>query len=508
MAGALSLFWFERSVKIRLIGFLVAASAALGTVVLAYESPTASLVGPAAVAFVFGVSVWMLSSAKTHVTLAILMLYLGLADGVIKMMSNSSSATLGRDLLLYAIVIGIVVKRMLRKQPFTAPPLTGWILAFLGVIAVQLFNPGAVSLSHSVASTRQDLEFVPLFFLGYSVMQSRRRLRGFLVLLLSVAAVNGLVGVVQFSMSPSQLASWGAGYAAKVNGTGSVSARGFVDSSGQARVRPFALGSDMGFGGAVADLAIPGMLALVSLGGNRRLKVAIGVMAIGVVLGVVTSQARTDIIAAVVAVLAYFVLATSSRRALRVLLGIAAGLAITYAVVSVLAAGSNSHLFDRYSSITPTKVFSTAYNYRSGTIAQVPQFIGQFPLGAGIGKTGPAGGSAGGAGNYGLDAESEPNFLVLELGIPGLLLFLAFQLRFLGISFSIRRIQDLEMRLLLAGLAAPLFALFAVGFAGITSTSTPGAPYLWFASGALVYWLIPATRRRSHVARALVPEPS
>src|SRR5579875_910568 len=160
MVGAVSLFWFERSVKIRLITAVIAAAAAMGAIVLAYKSPNASLVGPAAVAGVFGVSMWMLSSAKTHVTLAVLMLYLGLADGVVKMMSNSSSATLGRDLLLYAIVIGIIGKRMLRKQPFTSPPLTGWIVAYIGVIAVQLFNPSAVSLSHSVASTRQDLEFV------------------------------------------------------------------------------------------------------------------------------------------------------------------------------------------------------------------------------------------------------------------------------------------------------------------------------------------------------------
>jgi hypothetical protein len=207
VVAAVRLTWYEQSLKIRLIAALVGATALLGAITFAYASPNPSLVGPFAVVVVGGISIWMMTSARTHVTLAVLMLYLGLADGVIKLMSNSSGATLGRDLLLYAIVLGIVVKRMLRKQPFSRPPLTGWVIAFTAVVAVQVFNPGDVSMAHSVASMRPHLEFVPLFFLGYSVMNTRRRLRGFLLLVLVIGAANGVVGVVQFGMSPAQLAS-------------------------------------------------------------------------------------------------------------------------------------------------------------------------------------------------------------------------------------------------------------------------------------------------------------
>ena len=76
---------------------------------------------------------------------------------------------------LYAIVLGLLLKRVMRRESFTAPPLTGCVVAWVAIIAVEIFNPGDASLKHSLASTRPHLEFVPLFFLGHSVMQSRRR---------------------------------------------------------------------------------------------------------------------------------------------------------------------------------------------------------------------------------------------------------------------------------------------------------------------------------------------
>lgn len=502
MAEALHIAWYQRGLRRGVASLLMGGLATAAATILAYRSPDPSLAGPFAAAAIAGIAIWMLTTARTHLALALVMLYLGLADGVIKLMTNSSSATLGRDLLLYAIVTGLVIRQMVGKEPFVCPPLTAWIVVFLGVIAVQLFNPGDTSFKHALSSTRPHLEFIPLFFLGYSVMRTTRRLKGFLLILIVIAAINGLVGVVQFGMSPSQLASWGPGYAARIDGTDGVSARGFVDSAGQVSVRPFALGDDQGFGGAVGLLAAPAVLALLSLGGDPRLKFAVGALSIGVVLAIATSQARVAIIGSVVGILMYMVLATSSRRAFRVLLGMALGVIIGYGAISVLAANTNSHLFSRYSSITPGKVFSTAYNYREATLADVPRYATEFPLGAGIGKAGPAADEAGGTGNYGLDAESEATYLLIELGLPGLLVLTAFQLRFLALSFGIRRMKNLELRLLLAALAAPLFAIFVSGFAGITTSSTPGSPYLWFASGVLSYWLISARARTGDAANA------
>ena len=178
------------------------ALAAVIGIALAYHSPNPSYKGAFAAFGVFAISAWMLTSAKTHVTLAVLMVYLAVADGVIKNLSGSPNATLGRDVLLYAIAIGVLLKKIHRKEPFSAPPLTGWIVAFVAVVAVQLFNPANESWSHSLASVRPHLEFVPLFFLGYSVMRSPKRIKAFLIILIAVTAINGVVGLVQFGLSP------------------------------------------------------------------------------------------------------------------------------------------------------------------------------------------------------------------------------------------------------------------------------------------------------------------
>ena len=80
--------------------------------------------------------------------------------------------------------------------------MTAWVLVFVAVVLVQLLNPDNWSTVHSLASLRQHLEFVPLFFIAYTIMRSERRLRAFLVLILAVAAVNGAVSLVQFNLSP------------------------------------------------------------------------------------------------------------------------------------------------------------------------------------------------------------------------------------------------------------------------------------------------------------------
>lgn len=495
MAHAFSVAWYERGLRFKTASLITAGVAALAGILIAYRTPNPSWAGAFAVVGIAAVAIWMLSSAKTHLTLAALMLYLGLADGVIKLMSGSSSATLGRDMLLYAIVIGILLKRTVRKERFSAPPMTGWIIAFVAAVLVQLLNPGDVSFSHSFASTRPEIEFVPLFFLGHSVMRSQRRIKAFLLMLMAIAAINGVVGLVQFSMSPSSLANWGPGYAADINGTNGLSSRVFWDSSGKTHVRPFALGSDEGFGGSVGVLAVPAALALLTLIGNARLKIAAGVLSAGVVLGIVTSQGRISIVGGVAAIVAFIMLSTASKRLGRLLLTLAIALAIGYVAISTLASHSSSHLFDRYSNITPGKLFSTGYNYRADTnTVALPRELVTYPLGAGIGKVGPAANSAGSTGNFGLDAESEPTYLVLDVGIPGLLVMLGFQLRLMRLSLRIRRRKDMELRLLLAALAAPLFALFLEGWDAATTNATPNSPYLWFVGGALTYWLISACR--------------
>jgi hypothetical protein len=70
-----------------------------------------------------------------------------------------------------------------------------------------------------------------------------------------------------------------------------------------------------------------------------------------------------------------------------------------------------------------------------------------------------------------------------------------------------RRLQSFEEVLLVAGLAAPMFSLAAFWVVGTNTTSSPNAPYFWFASGALAFWLCaaPGTSLQGRTGRAPAP---
>jgi hypothetical protein len=462
--------------------------------------------------FAFGaICLWMFLSPRYEWTLAVLLLYVALADGFIRLRTGVSELTLLRDGLLYAIVIGAVFRELAAGRRVEAPPLTGWVVAFVAVVLVQLANPAATSFTHSLVAVRPHLEWVPLFFLGYAMMRSTRRLRAFFVLLLVVAFANGAANLVQLNLTLEEFAAWGPGYQERVLGGGDVDARFYkagedpFTGEEDLRTRPFGLGSDIGFSGLLAALALPGGLALVASARNLRTRALLYTpLAAGAVFGVITSAQRTGVIAAVIAACAFALAASSRRRAPRVLAGFVLTGLLTV-VVGLALAGGSSGAFNRYQDITPTRVFSTTYDYREGTLALVPRYAAEFPLGAGLGSLGPAAGLEGaGRPNQELNGESEATFLLVELGVPGFLVLLALNVRLLvGAWRRVRRLVADELRILLAAVLAALVAIFATWIVGAPSATTPGAPYFWFAAGTLSYWLFRRPRQADQPSTAL-----
>jgi hypothetical protein len=479
----------------------IASAASAGLLAIFALRSTGTLLHVAAPALLLGVAAWMFFSERYDRTLAVLALYLGLLDGYLKLKTGSTIATLGRDVLLYAITIGALVRLVLWHRPIRVPPLALVVAAWVVICLVQVLNPVVPSIGHALAGVRQHIEFVPLFFFGYAVMRSEQRIMGLLWLLVLVAAINGIVSLVQSELTPAQLASWGPGYANVILGSGSNAApRVFDTASGVAYVRPPALGSDAGFGGVVAAMALPGALAIAIAGGNARRYIP--ALAVGVVLavvGVATSQSRGAVVAAGVAVIAFLLLTVNSRgglaaMAVATLLGI-----VAYFGVTVLFGGVTSAP-NRYSSIVPTRVVSTAVAYREATFALVPTYIVDYPLGDGIGSSGPAGGSSvGGNHDSGLDAESEPTFLLIELGIPGLLVMCALMFSGLKMGIALRRVADRRLQVALAALSAVFIALCAIGYVGIDTANSPESPFIWLTLGTLAYWY--AEMRRGALPR-------
>ena len=99
---------------------------------------------------------------------------------------------------------------------------------------------------------------------------------------------------------------------------------------------------------------------------------------------------------------------------------------------------------------------------------------------------------------HGVSAETQYNFVVDELGLPGLLLWTALSLSVIWMAVTrLRRVGDAEIRIALAGVFAPFIALILMGTNGPVMASAAAGPFYWFAVGIAAYWLVGAGRANS-----------
>jgi len=426
---------------------------------------------------------------------------LGLLDGYLKLRTGSQYVTLGRDGLVAAIAAGALIRAIRSGRPLPIPPLAGFVLAFSALVLVELLNQHGRPLLGGLAGVRQHLEFVPLFFLGYAFVRRESQLEKFLLILVVCAAVGGVVSYIQSTLTPDQLSSWGPGYRERILGTGTFTGAGRTSAdvaSGASTVRPFGLGSDAGAGAVAAALALPAVLAMI-MGARGRQRLVALLLAIGIALAIVTAGGRTSLITTLVSLAAFGIIAAGSRNMLRVSVALAVGTMLLYVTFDQLT--SRNSAAQRTGSIASTRVLSTYGNERGASLGKFDEYASAYPLGIGVGHGGPAstvfrptadegddlvGGNAKSALNY----ETQWNFLLLEIGLAGLVVYLLLNARLLVmITTRVRRIPDQTVRLQLAALGAPLAGLLVQGFAGITTASVPSAPYFWFVSGVLSYWL-------------------
>ncbi|MGC2373676.1 MAG: hypothetical protein WA484_07360, partial [Solirubrobacteraceae bacterium] len=229
----------------------------------------------------------LMAIPRLEVTVTLLALYLGLLDGPVKLLSANQAASSVRDILIAAVSVGAIARLLVKRERIGLPPLFGWVLAFVLLVLADAFNPHTHGALKILGGFRQQLEWIPFFFFGYALMRSRARLRKLFVLLGVIALANGAVSTYQTRLTPAQLAGWGPGYAAHVNGTSTLSARRYRAGNGETMVRPPGLGSDSGFGGGVGVIALPGILALLATGSRRRRWLAVPLL-LGAMLAVAT----------------------------------------------------------------------------------------------------------------------------------------------------------------------------------------------------------------------------
>ena len=494
------------------VGALVALAVSLA-VAVAVPNPsiTALLAGVAGAAVVVALVV----EPRLEVTVTILVLYLGLLDGPVKLFSGGhETATVFRDVLIGAICIGAITRMMVARQPIRLPPLSGWVVLWIAFVLAEALNPRTLGLTKALGGFRQELEFVPFFFFGYVLMRSNGRLRRMALILGVIALANGIVSTYQTKLTPQQLGAWGPGYKELTVGTeqsgiggkaSGITGRTYA-AGGTTHVRPPALGKDEGFGGTVGMIALPLLLGALATWRRRRRWIPL-VLSLGALLAIVTGLARLQVVAAVFAVVVFAALATTSgaHQVKRLVTALLAILVIAVPLVAVLVAAESKGTFSRYAEISPSNA-SSAKDVKTGELNHLPTQLEEAPFGVGLSTAGAASGFGGKQtellNGHGVGSDTEYNFIGDELGIPGEILYLGLSLTVLVLAISrLRRVEDPDTRLMVAAVVSIIAAFLVAGLNGPIAANVGGA-YYWFATGIAAYWL--GSRRVPSRAHAVV----
>ncbi|MFI5003970.1 MAG: hypothetical protein ACHQE6_03045 [Solirubrobacterales bacterium] len=434
----------------------------------------------------------LIVNTRLEVSVALLALYLGLLEGPVKLLSASQAASPVRDVLISAVCLGTLARLLVSRERVRLPPLSGWVILFGALVLAEAFNPHTLGVLKILGGFRQQLEWVPFFFFGYLLMRSRERFRQLFVILGVIALANGAVSTYQTRLSPAQLASWGPGYAELVNGNATLTARRYL-SEGVARVRPPALGTDAGFGGSVGVIALAGTVALLATGRRRRWFAVL--LCLGALLAIATSLARLSVVGAALALFCFVLLSASAgRRVTRPLGALLAVAALALPLGAVLVSAEGSSVFSRYTSIAPSNVTSTSTTYKAASLAQIPNDIVNAPFGFGLATAGAAS-SFGGRSTvtlegHGHSSETQYNYLMDELGLPGLLLWVGLSAYVTALVVRrLARVEDLDIRIGLAAMFATFIAMLLMGTNGPVTASAAAGPFFWFAVGTAAYWL-------------------
>jgi O-antigen ligase len=455
-------------------------------------------------------------SPRYEVSLVLIVVYLGLLEGPAKLGIGGREATsVVRNILIFSVCLGVLLRLIVRKEKIRLPPLSAWVFAFVALVLVEALNPNTHGIVKALGGFRQQLQWVPFFFFGYVVFRSKDRFRKLFLLLGVIALANAVVNVYQTKIGPTGLASWGPGYRDLVFGTleagkaGGLSARTF-SVEGIARVRPPGLGSDAGFGGGIGTLALAGTLALLATGSLRR-RWPVLILCVGALVAIATGLGRLQVVGAVFDVIAFAALSLSAgRRVTRTIAALLAVLVVAIPAGLLLVSVSAKGTFQRYESIAPGRIAGGNNDEKGSSLSHIPSTIAAAPFGVGLGTVGAAAGFGGKqtelVNGHGVNAETQYNFITDELGLPGLVLWVALTGRLIVLALRrLRRVPDIELRLYLAAIVSTFIAFTLMGFGGPTMASPAFGPFFWLSAGIAAYWFAGpgrASRRLSATERS------
>jgi hypothetical protein len=359
-----------------------------------------------------------------------------------------------------------------------------WVAAVMGLLAIMLFNPYTTSLVGGFAHVMLYLAVMSPLFWAPAFVKTPEHLARLLGLLLICSGINSMVGVLQVydpaRWMPTELSR------VITNSSMGLGAVTYTGPDGQMIVRPPGLFDTPG---AVAG---PGMFAAL-LGvvfGLSALPLwqragAFAMSAAGIA-AIYLSQVRISLVVAVFMFAVYVLTLLLQKRAAKATtFGILAGAIIAGSFAVAVTLGGQS-VIDRFMTLFAEDPMAVYYRARGVQLETTfTEMLYQYPLGAGLGRWGMAGGYFGTAGLPGLWAEIQIAGWMIDGGVPMIFLYGGAIVVGALAQFRLARLTQYPR---VAACSAVVFAA-NLGTAAMIFSFTPfvtqiGIQY-WFLAGAL-----------------------
>lgn len=126
-------------------------------------------------------------------------------DFVRKFLGNNMAIYFGKDLLVLVVYISFFMAVRRKEVTIFRPPFLVPLLMFIWFGAMQVFNPASTSLGYGLMGFKIFFYYVPLVFVGYALLNSEAELRRFFTTNMVLVLVIVSLGVAQSIIGPGFL---------------------------------------------------------------------------------------------------------------------------------------------------------------------------------------------------------------------------------------------------------------------------------------------------------------
>jgi len=396
------------------------------------------------------------------------------------------------DIMMGVICVGWFIRRFfVPPVQKTSTPLAILIFIFAFICTIQVFHPNGYSYFASVAALKMHIFMIPLYFFGYHYLTSVRQIRQWIWTFAIIGIVMGSVSIYQFQMGPEVIKEEMPEYAYMID------QNTWQDETGKSYFRPMSTTSNPGGASTWMQCLIPLMMAVCFMRTfSVGLRIILGLVFVFLIVTLSISLIRQMFMVTCGSVGLMLMLQLFHRRLSQHMMGLAVIALLLLGGINIAGqvAGSSSSAIRGLVSLLSDPF--NLYQMKRGSSMYVAYQMAQiYPLGIGLGRTGPAVAKFGAEiqahwDKYGTSAfnPSENYFQVLisETGLPGTItmLILTFAILWRGYK-SYLRIEDNDLQWFSVASLSVLVSIFVVFFGGPALVTAPLNMFFWFLSGAL-----------------------